>query len=99
VLLGVAAETGTALEINGSLERLDLKDTHVYRARELGVPLVITSDSHTAEAFDNLRHGVSVAKRGWCEARHVLNTWPASELLAFLKTPKAERGRVFASRG
>ena len=99
VLLGVAAETGTALEINGSLERLDLKDTHVYRARELGVPLVITSDSHTAEAFDNLRHGVSVAKRGWCEARHVLNTWRASELLAFLKTPKAERGRVFASRG
>ena len=39
-----AATTGTALEINASPRRLDLKDTHAHRARALGVPLVIDSD-------------------------------------------------------
>ena len=98
-LLQAAAETGTTLEINGSLERLDIKDDHVYRARELGVPLVVTSDAHTVEALDNLSHGVRVARRGWCEARHILNTWSAAELLAFLQTPKPQRSRAFASHG
>ncbi|MBM3944971.1 MAG: DNA polymerase/3'-5' exonuclease PolX, partial [SAR202 cluster bacterium] len=49
-----AAETGTAMEVNASPERLDLKDTHVARARELGVPLVISTDSHAAESLDNV---------------------------------------------
>ena len=80
-----AAETGTALEINASPERLDLKDTHVLRARELGVPLVICSDSHAAEHMDNMRFGVAVARRGWCRADDILNTRPVAGFLAFLR--------------
>ena len=80
-----AAETGTALEINASPERLDLKDTHVMRARELGVPLVICSDSHAAEHMDNMRFGVAVARRGWCRAEDILNTRPVASFLAFLR--------------
>ena len=53
-----AAETGTALEINASPERMDLKDAHAYRARELGVPLVISTDAHTTEGLSNTRYGV-----------------------------------------
>ena len=44
-VLQTARDTGTALEINASPARLDLRDTHAYRARELGVPLVINTDS------------------------------------------------------
>ena len=54
-LFRAAADTGTALEINGSLERLDLKDAHVSRAREMGVPLVVDTDAHTTEAFGQPR--------------------------------------------
>ena len=91
-----AADTGTALEINASPERLDLKDLHVQRARELGVPLVISTDSHTTEALDNVQYGVAVARRGWCEPGHILNTWPLDEFLAFLKLDKSKRTGAFA---
>ena len=63
-LFRAAADTGTALEINGSLERLDLKDAHVSRARELGVPLVIDTDAHTTEAFGNLDYGAPTRAEG-----------------------------------
>ena len=86
-----AAETGTALEINASPERLDLKDTHVYRARELGAILVISTDAHTVESLDNVRYGVAVARRGWCEAKHILNTRPATDFLSYLALNKSER--------
>jgi DNA polymerase (family 10) len=79
------------------MERLDLKDSHVYRARELGVALVISTDAHTVEALGNLRYGVAVARRGWCEPRHILNTWPARDFLEFIKLEKSKRMKAFSS--
>ena len=98
-LFRAAADTGTALELNASPERLDLKDVHVYRARELGVHIVISTDAHTTEALDNVKYGVAVARRGWCEARHVLNTMPLADLLSYLQTEKSQRTKVLASHG
>ena len=95
-LLRAAAETGTAMEINASPWRLDLKDTHVTRARELGVPLIINTDSHAAEEPDAMRFGVAVARRGWCETHHILNAMPLERFQAFLSVPKPQRMRVFA---
>ena len=80
-----AADTGTALEINGSLERLDLKDAHVSRARELGVSLVINTDAHTTEGLGNMEYGVSLARRGWCQPSHILNCLTAADFTARLK--------------
>ncbi len=94
-----AAETGTALEINASPDRLDIRDVHILRARELGVLLVISTDAHTVEALDNLRYGVAIARRAWCEARHIWNTLPADQFMAVLKAPKSQRARAFASHG
>jgi DNA polymerase (family 10) len=71
-----ALKTGTALEINAMPERLDLKDIHVLRAKELGVKLVINTDAHRVSHLDLMRFGVGVARRGWCEAGDVLNTKP-----------------------
>ncbi len=94
-----AAETGTALEINSSPRRLDLKDTHAARARELGVPLVIDSDAHDSESLDNQRCGVAVARRAWCEPRHVLNTLPLDSFMEYLAADKPERTQFLASHG
>ena len=94
-ILQAARETGTALEINASPERLDLKDTHAYRARELGVPLVISTDSHHHSSIANRRFGVAVARRAWCEPKHILNTLPRDQFLRFIRTPKPERIKVF----
>ena len=97
-VLQAARDTGTALEINASPERLDLKDTHAYRARELGVPLVISTDSHHHSQLSGGRFGVAVARRAWCEPRHILNTMPADQFLSFITTPKPGRISVFDSR-
>ena len=91
-----AGETGTALEINASPERLDLRDSHAARARELGVPLAISTDAHTIEALNNTRFGVGVARRAWCEPHHILNTLPFGSFLEYLRLPKSKRTEAFA---
>ena len=94
-VLQAARDTGTALEINASPARLDLKDTHAFRARELGVPLVISTDSHHHSELSGGRFGVAVARRAWCEPRHILNTLPLEQFLRFIGTPKPQRIGVF----
>ncbi|MHB2020352.1 MAG: hypothetical protein ACYCW6_25735 [Candidatus Xenobia bacterium] len=49
-VLQVAADTGTAMEINASPNRMDLRDDVVQRLRAAGGRVAIDSDSHsTAE--------------------------------------------------
>ena len=94
-VLQTARDTGTALEINASPQRLDLKDTHAFRAREIGVPLVINTDSHHHSGLDQRRFGVAVARRAWCEAGHILNTMPRDRFLEYIAAPKPGRIECF----
>ena len=97
-VLQAARDTGTALEINASPERLDLRDTHAYRAREMGIPLVINTDSHHHTHLDKRRFGVAVARRAWCRPEDILNTMSGEEFLKFIRTPKPNRLNVFDAR-
>jgi DNA polymerase (family 10) len=74
-----------ALEINAMASRLDLKDIHIHRARELGVMLAIGTDSHIAGQLKLMRFGIGMARRGWCESKHILNCHSLETVLAFLK--------------
>ncbi len=80
-----AAKYRKVLEINAMPDRLDLRDVHAFRARELGVKLAIGTDAHSVAHLGFMRFGVSVARRAWCEPQHILNTLPLEELLAALK--------------
>lgn len=73
-VVGAAARTGVALEINCQINRLDLNDVNARVARDRGVPLIISTDAHSARGFGRLRWGTTVARRAWLEPRHVLNT-------------------------
>ncbi len=75
-----AARTNTILEINAMPSRLDLKDIHAYRARELGVKLAINTDAHATDQLKLMRFGVGVARRGWCQARDIVNTGAQPEI-------------------
>jgi DNA polymerase (family 10) len=79
-----AKERGVALELNAHPHRLDLRDTHLIRARELGIPIVISTDAHTTRDLDYMRYGVEQARRAGLEAGDVLNTRPLPELQRFL---------------
>jgi len=81
-----AAKHNKALEINAMPSRLDLKDIHTYRARELGVKLTLGTDAHSSAHLGFMRFGIGVARRGWCQPQHILNTEPLDELVTFLKS-------------
>ena len=84
-VLNAAAETGVALEINASPYRLDLEDVYARRAKELGIPISINTDSHSEADFDMLPYGVATARRAWLTKEDVINCWPTKKLLSWLK--------------
>jgi DNA polymerase (family X) len=80
-----AAESGVALEINAHPMRLDLDDVSARRAKEMGIPISINTDSHSEDNFDLLPFGVAIARRAWLTRADVINAWPAEKLLGWLK--------------
>ena len=79
-----AAKSNKIMEINAMPDRLDLKDVHAFRARELGAKLAIGTDAHSVAHLGLMRFGIGVARRAWSEPQHILNTLPLEELLAVL---------------
>ena len=80
-----ARERGCFLELNAHPERLDLLDIHCQLARDEGVLVAISSDSHRVQDFDNLIYGVGQARRGWLAKDDVLNTRSLADLRPLLK--------------
>jgi DNA polymerase (family 10) len=85
-LLDAAAESGVALEINAHPSRLDLDDVYARRAKEMGIPISINTDSHSEADLDMLFYGVAIARRAWLTKEDVINCWPAERLLKWLKS-------------
>ena len=69
-----AAENKKIIEINAQPQRLDLADDLVYEAIKAGVTIIINTDSHNSQSLDMMRYGIDVARRGFCEKHHILNT-------------------------
>lgn len=84
-VLNAAAESGVALEINAHPSRLDLDDMYARRAKELGIPISINTDAHSAEDFDMRFYGVAIARRAWLTKNDVINAWSTDKLLKWLK--------------
>lgn len=82
-VFAAAAKHGVAMEINASLERLDLNDVLARKAKEMGVMICIDSDAHHPREFD-YRFGISQARRAWLEKSDVMNTMSAAQFKKFL---------------
>ncbi len=86
-VIRAASETGTALEINASWQRLDLCDIHARRAVEAGVRLVINTDAHDALQMKTyMPFGVAAARRGWASADAIPNTYSLIDLEHYLQS-------------
>ncbi|MCL7972453.1 MAG: DNA polymerase/3'-5' exonuclease PolX [marine benthic group bacterium] len=77
------AEHSVAVELNAHPSRLDLKDTHLMRAKEKGAKIVISTDAHRVGELDLISYGVEQARRAWLGPADVINTWPLRKLLGF----------------
>lgn len=84
-IINTACETRTALEINSSYNRLDLRDEHIRLAVQNGVKLAINSDAHHPVHFAYLLFGIGQARRGWAKKMDIINTLKVDTLLKELK--------------
>jgi DNA polymerase (family 10) len=88
-VMEAAAATGTAIEINGALQRLDATPAALRIGVKHGVTFVIDTDSHHTNELGRMEFGVLNAQRGWVEKSMVANTWPVTK---FLKWVNQKRG-------
>ncbi|MDZ5470744.1 DNA polymerase/3'-5' exonuclease PolX (plasmid) [Bacillus sp. 31A1R] len=84
MLIELAKETNTALELNANPYRLDLAPEYLRKAQEADVKIVINTDAHKLDTLVHMEIGVSSAKKGWIKKSSVLNAMETEELLEFL---------------
>jgi DNA polymerase (family X) len=84
-VLDAAEETGTAVEINSSLSRLDASADVLRQARGRDVVFVVSTDAHHVSEFERTRWGTQQAMRGWVDPARVANTWPRKRFLDWAK--------------
>ena len=84
-LLKAAADNRVMMEINAHPSRLDLDDIHAAAAKDLGIPIVISTDSHSVNGFEVLEFGVDQARRAGLTADDVANTKSLKDFRKLLK--------------
>jgi DNA polymerase (family X) len=84
-IIDVAADYGKAIEINSHPMRLDLDWRYVKYAKEKGVRIFINPDAHHVDGLSDVQYGVGIARKGWLEAKDVVNTWPTRQVIHFLE--------------
>jgi DNA polymerase (family X) len=85
MLIEIAKETNTCLELNANPNRLDLHSQNIRKAQEAGVTIAINTDAHHIAELQNMEIGVSTAKKGWIKRSSVLNAMSLEEFKAFLR--------------
>jgi len=83
-VMQVARDYGKALEINSSPDRLDLRDEHVFQAKEKGIPIAVNTDAHDIDRLPEMLYGIITARRGWLVADDIINTWPLDRIVKWL---------------
>ena len=73
------------MELNGNPERLDMDWRYWHAASEKGLLCCINTDAHAADQLLFVRSGINIARKGWLEKRHVINTRPLKEIFKLFK--------------
>ncbi len=80
-----AAATGTALEINCHLQRLDLSATNLRTVLGVeGLMFVISTDAHHTSEMANVKWGAAQARKGGVPIERVVNSLPIREFRAWM---------------
>jgi DNA polymerase (family 10) len=88
-VLKKAEVTGTAIEINAALGRLDASSELLFRARGREITFVISTDTHHTREFARMEGGVQHATRGWVDPARIANLWPREKFLLWLRERSA----------
>ena len=80
-VLHCAEENGVIVELNAHPERLDLKDSHLLLAKEIGLSIAVSTDAHRVQHLDLMRYGVEQARRAWLGPNDVVNCLSLADFL------------------
>jgi DNA polymerase (family 10) len=89
-IIDACAANGTWIELNANPYRFDMDWRLWHYAKDKGVKCVINCDAHRNEHAHFLRLGAGLARKGWLEAKDVINTLPLEKLR---KELRRKRGR------
>lgn len=73
-ILAECAGRGVMVEINANAHRLDLDWRMTRRALELGVRIIINPDAHAVDGLDDVRWGITVARKAGARPGDIVNT-------------------------
>ncbi len=91
-VIGMAKETGTALEINTF--RVDLSPENIRRCTEEGVTMAIVTDAHSVAHLPYMRIGTGIARRGWATPEVILNTRGIEEVRRFVEEKRRKLAKT-----
>ena len=84
-VLQKAEATGTAIEINAALPRLDASAEVLLRARGRNITFVISTDTHHTRELARMEWGALQATRGFVDPARVANLWPREKFLSWVE--------------
>ena len=86
-VFAAADSTGTALEVNGTLSRLDMSVEALRRARSHTFDVVLTSDAHQVSEMGAVATAAKNAERAWLDPARVVNAGSKPRLRAWALRP------------
>ncbi|AEM79850.1 DNA polymerase/3'-5' exonuclease PolX [Thermoanaerobacter wiegelii] len=84
-IIEAAAHYGKIIEINSNPYRLDLDWRYIKHAKEKGVKFAICPDAHSIQGLNDVKYGIGIARKGWLEAKDVINTYEVEEVLEYFE--------------
>jgi len=84
-VIDACAEYDKVIEINSNPHRLDIDWRYIKYAKEKGVKLAICPDAHRVEGLQDVKYGVGIARKGWLEAKDVINTYDIDQVYEIFK--------------
>ncbi len=76
----VAKARNIFLEINSSPKRMDLSGEIVKAGVDAGCKFALSTDGHDVSHLPYYFLGVNMARRGWIEQKHLLNSWSLGKI-------------------
>lgn len=90
-VVDAASDYGKSIEINSHPTRLDLDWRFVKYAKQKKVPIFINPDAHKIDGLNHVRYGIGIARKGWLEAKDVVNTLSLKQMIKYLNQIKGEK--------
>ena len=97
-VIDACAANGVVIEINANPYRLDMDWSHIPYALKMGVMISINPDAHSIAEIDNIRWGVSAARKGGLTKDMTWNAMSLAKIEQWLKKKRSTRAESLVTR-